>query len=149
LINHWEKAQRQKRGSGKVTFSIDAEIEERGEAAFAAELSHSETPEHLFQRTWAEALLTRVFQRLENECEQRGDSRFKTLRPFLTAGGDPPALKAAADELRLSIPAFKSLLHRFRQRYRELLFSEVADTVSDPAEVQEEIRAIVASLRSS
>jgi len=147
LINKWQKARRQKRGGGGQALSLEMLIEERGETGYLAELSHNETPEHLFQRTWAETLLKRVFKRLEEECARRGDTRFATLRPFLSGSEDHLNGAAAAAALGLSLAAFKSLLHRFRQRYRELLFDEVRQTVESPDEVAAELQAIIRSLR--
>jgi RNA polymerase sigma-70 factor (ECF subfamily) len=70
------------------------------------------------------------------------------LRPFLAAGDDPPALAHAAAQLNLSVPAFKSLLHRFRQRYRELLLDEVSQTVGTASDATEELRGLLHALRS-
>ena len=149
LINEWQKGQRQKRGGGMVTGSLDALITERGEASYVAEASHQETPEHLFQCAWAETLLARVLDRLAAECATRADVRFETLRPFLAAGDEPPALADAAAGLGLTLPAFKSLLHRFRQRYRELLLDEVSQTVGTAGDVAEELRGLLQALRST
>lgn len=147
LINDWRKLSSAKRGGGHPILSLEALIEERGEGACLADAPEQETAEHHFQRAWAEGLLHRVFQTLEQECRDRGDTRFQILRPFVSTGGSPPTLKEAAEEMGLTLPAFKSLLHRFRQRYREILLAEVAQTVSDPADITDEIRAIIAAIR--
>jgi RNA polymerase sigma-70 factor (ECF subfamily) len=147
LINEWEKANSQKRGGGLVKASLDALIEEKGEAGYLGSLGHDLTPDRLFQRAWAETLLTRTFDRLAAECAERGDGRFPVLRPFLATGDDPPALADAAKQLGLALPAFKSLLHRFRQRYRELLIDEVSQTVEGRAEVADELRGLLQALR--
>jgi RNA polymerase sigma-70 factor (ECF subfamily) len=76
LINEWQKGQRQKRGGGAFIASLDALIEERGEASYISEASSAETAEHLFQRAWAETLLLRVLERLAQECASRSDARF-------------------------------------------------------------------------
>jgi RNA polymerase sigma factor (sigma-70 family) len=148
LINEWEREQRQKRGGGAAVASLEELIAERGEASYLGELSHQETPEHLYQRAWAETLLRRVLELLERECAQRQDGRFPVLRSFLASGEEPPSLEEAAAELSLNLPAFKSLLHRFRARYRELLLEEVQETVGSRAEAEEELRALLAALRS-
>ncbi len=149
LINDWMKGQRLKRGCGQKPLSIDAFIEEKGEASYLAEVSHGETPEHLFQRTWAETLLKKVFTRLEDECVKRGDQRFDVLRSFLSPGQENvSSLQAAAEQLGLSLAAFKSLLHRFRLRYRELLLDEVRQTVDSAEDVEEEMLGIIRALRS-
>lgn len=147
MINEWQKGQRQKRGGGMPLASIHQMIVEHGEESYVAELSHHETPEQIFQRTWAEVLLGKVLERLAKECRERNDGRFPMLRPFLAAGGDAPSLEGAAEALGLSVPAFKSLLHRFRARYRELLLEEVGQTVESKEEAAEELRALAAILR--
>ncbi len=147
LINEWQKGRRQKRGGGAFIESLDRLMAERGEASYVAEAAHSETAERLFQRTWAETLLARVLERMAGECEERADQRFPVLKPFLSSGAEPPALTAAAARLGLTLPAFKSLLHRFRQRYRELLLDEVGQTVGSPAEVADELRGLLQALR--
>lgn len=149
LINEWQKLQRQKRGGGSFTDSLDALIANRGEVEYLAEASHQDTPERLFQRAWAETLLARVLERLAAECVERGDWRFDVLRPFLSAGEDPPALADAAAQLNLTLAAFKSLLHRFRQRYRELLLDEVGQTVGASGEVADEVRGLLEALRAT
>ena len=149
LVNEWRKGQRQKRGGGASTGSLDALIAERGEASYLGEASHADTPERLFQRAWAETLLTRVINRLSAECTTRADVRFDALKPFLSAGDEPPALAEAAVQLGLTLPAFKSLLHRFRQRYRELLMDEVGQTVGTRSDVAEELRGLLQALRGA
>lgn len=149
LINQWQKGQRQKRGRGACPESLEELIAERGEPHYLAEAAHQETPDRLYQRAWAETLLARVLERLAAECAGRGDWRFDVLRPFLSAGEDPPALAEAAAQLNLGLAAFKSLLHRFRQRYRELLLDEVGQTVSSAGEAAEELRGLLQALRTA
>ncbi|MBN9688764.1 MAG: hypothetical protein J0M24_00875 [Verrucomicrobia bacterium] len=148
LVTEWQKGQRQKRGGGTFTDSLDALIAQRGESSYLGEAAHGETPEKLFQRTWAETLLARVLERLAAECAHRGDVRFEVLRPFLATGDEPPALLEAAAQLNLALPAFKSLLHRFRQRYRELLMDEVSQTVGTRSDIAEELRGLLQALRA-
>jgi RNA polymerase sigma-70 factor (ECF subfamily) len=149
LVNEWRKGQRHKRGGGEFTDSLDALIAERGEAGYVAEASHGETPERLFQRAWAETLLTRVLDRLAAECATRADARFEALRPFLAGGDEPPALVDAAARLGLTLAAFKSLLHRFRQRYRERLLDEVGQTVGTASDIASELRGLLQALREA
>ena len=147
LVDEWRRTQTLKRGGDTFTVSLEALIVERGEAGYIGEASSAETAEHLFQRAWAETLFNRVLNRLAAECDARGDTRFGTIEPFLALAGEPPALSEAADRLGLTLPAFKSLLHRFRQRYRELLHDEVGQTVGNLGDVDEELRGLLAALR--
>lgn len=147
LIDEWKRAQTQKRGGGRAVLSLDAEIGEEGELKYQVE-SPNAGPEKLFDKAWAETILQRVLDRLEQECLARKDVRFQLLRPFLAAGDDPPALSDAATQLGLSLTAFKSLLHRFRKRYRELLLAEIGQTVSSEAGLMAEVRELMAALRN-
>lgn len=147
LVSEWRKEQRQKRGSGAPRQSLDALIEERGEASYLAEAAHAETPDRLFHRAWAQTLLARVLERLEAECPAEAVERFRVLRPFLAAGEDPPALADAAARLGLTLPAVKSVLHRLRQRYRYLLLDEVGQTLGSRGDAVEELRGLLEALR--
>ena len=147
LTNDWQKARAARRGGGVPLLSLETLIEERGEAGYLQEFAHHETAEHLYQRAWAETLLNRVFQRLEAECLSREDQRFAVLQLFLAPHDEAPQLATAASDLGLSVPAFKSLLHRFRGRYRELLLDEIRQTVNSPDEVAEEMKGIIQALR--
>jgi len=149
LVDDWRAARRQKRGGGAFVDSLDSLIAERGEASYLGELGHSETPERLFQRTWAETLFARVLNRLSAECAARGDGRFAVVEPFLSTQSDPPPLAEAASQLGLSVSAFKSLLHRLRERYRELLLQEVSQTLGANQSADEELRGLLQAMRGA
>jgi RNA polymerase sigma-70 factor (ECF subfamily) len=147
LVDEWRRSHRQKRGGNAFIGSLDALISERGEASYVGEASSHETPEQLYQRAWAETLLTRVLQRLADECARKSEVRFEVMEPFLALSRQPPALADAAAQLGLTLPAFKSQLHRLRQRYRELLFDEVSQTVGVSGEVEEELRGLLQAMQ--
>jgi RNA polymerase sigma factor (sigma-70 family) len=147
LIDEWKRIQTHKRGGGRTVLSLDADIGEEGELKYEVE-SRDAGPEKLFDKTWAERILQTVLHRLEQECLERKDARFMVLRPFLAAGDDPPALLDAATQLGLNLAGFKSLLHRFRKRYRELLLEEIGQTVNSDADLEVEIRELMAALRA-
>jgi RNA polymerase sigma-70 factor (ECF subfamily) len=148
LINEWKRGQRLKRGGGTFVDSLEELIAQRGEAAYLAEASHQDTPESLYHRAWAETLFGRALERMAEECASRGDDRFEPLRPYLAIGDEPPLLTETAAQLGLSLPAFKSLLYRFRQRYRELLLEEVRQTVPLNGDAAEELRGLLGDLRT-
>lgn len=148
LVDEWRRSHRHKRGGNTVTGSLDALIAERGEASYVGEAANHVTPEHLYQRAWAETLLSRVLARLAAECAGRSEVRFEVLEPFLALSRQPPALADAAAQLGLTLPAFKSQLHRLRQRYRELLFEELGQTVEGRAEVEDELRGLLQAMQA-
>jgi RNA polymerase sigma-70 factor (ECF subfamily) len=143
LANEYDRERAQKRGGGRQALSIDFRD---ADGRYAHEPAHGETPERLFERRWALALLEQVLARLRHEYETAGKGRlFGALKSRLTGDGGAPYARAAA-ELGLSAGAVKVGVHRLRQRYRELLREEIAETLDAPAQVEEEIRALFAAL---
>ena len=146
LANERDRACAQKRGGGHVPVPLDLDT---AEGRYVREPSHSITPDRLFERRWALTLLDHVLARLREEHTARGKGEiFDHLRVFLVGDGRAPAQMEVAAELGLSPGALKVAVHRLRQRYRELLRQEIAATVDDPAEVDEEIRQLFAALGS-
>ena len=94
-----------------------------------------------FDRDWALALIARALSSLEQEHAHKADF-FQTLKPWLDGGSDASQADAAA-ELGMNETAVKVAIHRLRARFRELIRSEVAATVNDPAEVAEELRHLI------
>jgi RNA polymerase sigma-70 factor (ECF subfamily) len=139
-----EKAKAQKRGGDRVRLSLDFEV---GERRYHAEPVDDVTPERLYERRWAVALLEKVLGDLQQEYGSRGKSAlFVELRPFLVAG-TPTASKAeAAARLGLSPEALRVALHRLRRRYRALLEGAILETLTDPADVTDEIRRLMEAL---
>jgi len=149
LIDEWRKEMAARRGGNTFIASLETLIAEHGETGYAGELVPAETPERIYQRTWAETLCGRVLQRLRDECASRMGDRFQVIEPFLSFGSEPPELAVAAAQLGLSLSAFKSQLHRLRGRYRELLQDEVAQTVGEDGDVAGEIRGLIDILRGN
>ena len=136
LANEWDRARTRKRGGDRQIISLDAE--ER----YAAEPAESLTPDKLFERRWAMTLLENVLTKLKTEQAAAGRlAIFTELQPVLTSRGTPYA--DLAKRLDLTESAVKVAVHRLRQRYRELLEQEIANTVSSPAEIEEERRYLL------
>jgi DNA-directed RNA polymerase specialized sigma24 family protein len=145
LANERDRARAKKRGGGRAILSLDAAD---AEGRYSAEPADAVTPEKLFERRWALALLQQVMARLRDEFEAKGKGRlFDGLRGFLV-GEKGAGYRRAAGELGLSEGAVKVAVHRLRQRYRELLHEEIGRTVGAPEEVEEELRALFAALAS-
>ena len=140
LANEWDKSQCQKRGGGVAPLPLDWQT---ADSQFQLTVSAEPSPEQAFDREWALALLASVIERLRAECAADNSERwFEVLKPFLTVGKSAlPHLQAAA-ELGLSEGAVRTAVHRLRRRYRELLRDEIAQTLSDPANVAEEMQAL-------
>jgi RNA polymerase sigma factor (sigma-70 family) len=105
------------------------------------------SPERLFDLRWAATVTEHALRRLREECESNGRLRvFDALSSCLGAERTDVSYSNIAATLGIEEPTVKKLLHRLRQRYRELLRGEVAETVADPAEVDDEIRYLCAAL---
>lgn len=143
LANEWDKQQTLKRGGQRQIISLDEII---GEDHYVHEPIETLTPEMLFERSWAFTLLKRVLVRLKQEYTAMGKQMlFARLEPELTREVTPGVYATLAAELNMSEGAVKVALHRLRRRFGELLRSEIAHTVSGPAEVDEEIRHLFAA----
>ena len=145
LINEWKRENRDKRGGNHVILSID---ETSAETRFAAETFVEQPPDTLYDHGWATTLLDRALNLLRSEFEQSGKLElFEQLKVFVW--GDKNALSYAemAAQLNMTEGAIKVSVHRLRQRYGELLRAEVAQTVSTPEEVNEELRYLVSVIR--
>jgi RNA polymerase sigma-70 factor (ECF subfamily) len=143
MSNERDRARALKRGGAQIPIAIDGDDAER---RFAREPAHSRTPEREFARSWAIETLARTLAALEAEHSD-GDKRalFEALKPELQGAGSSSYADIAA-ELGSTEGAIKTAAHRLRRRWRELLRAEVAGTLSDPADVDDEIRGLFEAL---
>jgi len=144
LANEWDKASRQKRGGGITHVSLDwPGADER----FHLDPADPTNPEQTFDREWALALLERVVTRLREDCVTTGKTQlFERARGFLMLGSAAIPYAEAATELGMEEGAVRVAVHRLRKRYRELLREEISQTLTDPAQVDEELRSLQAAL---
>jgi len=143
LADEWDKARAQKRGGGKV-ISLDLQSAETRLGEIPVE---NFTPEKAFEHRWAITLLEQVYQRLGEEYRAQGKAAlFETLRVTLAGKSDAAPYVELARKLEMSEGAVKVAVHRLRQRYRALLREMIADTVSSPDEVEDELRYLFRTL---
>ena len=103
--------------------------------------------DRLFERRWAITLLDHVLERLEAKFLEAGKQRlFARLREFLLGDRGLATYREVAETLGLTEGALKVAVYRMRQRYRELFREEIAQTVADPAEADEEMRHVFATI---
>ncbi|WP_211194700.1 RNA polymerase sigma factor [Pyxidicoccus fallax] len=145
LANDWHREQAQKRGGGAAHLSIDgAEAESQYERL---EPSHDLTPERIFERRWALALLQRALGTLRDEYARLGKADlFERLSGVLTGGSAESTYQAIAADLGMSESNVKVTVHRLRNRYRALIQEEIARTVEREDEVDDELRHLLAAL---
>ena len=136
MANERRDAARLKRGGGAAVFSLDAL---RPEERYAVEPAHALTPDRVFDRRWAETVLARTLDRLEAEYADRAPC-FEELKVFLVGEKGSAPYAEVAPRLRVGEGALKLVVLRMRRRYAQIFRDEIAQTVADPAEVEDEIR---------
>ena len=148
LVNVAEKAHTHKRGGGAEFISWDDWMAEApSQLSIPVQALDSLPPERLFDLSWATTVVEHALQRLREECESKGKLwLFRALSSYLTDERDQVSYAKLSPELGMTETAVKKQLHNMRQRYRSLLRDEVSQTVEDPAEVDDEIRYLCASL---
>lgn len=144
LANEWDRAQTRKRGGGHVVLSLDdADVEQR----YQLEMVDNVTPETLFEQRWVLNLLDRVLVRLRAEFVASEKAElFDQLKIFLSADQPSGAYRDIAARTGVAEGTLKVAVHRLRRRYGELLRAAIADTVHDPAEVEDELRYLISVL---
>ena len=143
LANEWRRRSARKRGGGKPAISLDAES---AETRYRQEPAHNLTPERAYERRWALLLLEKALSKLRDEYAAGGKAKvFVRLSGFL-GGGERAAYEKAARDLDMTEGAVKVAVHRLRKRCRAILRAEVAQTVADPADVDEELRHLMAAV---
>ena len=136
-----DKAHAAKRGGNRQLLSLDS-LE--AEAHYAKQLADTMTPERLFERSWAIAILNQVVLRLEQEYAERGKAAaFQAMRHSLDGQAGAQSHADIAGQLGMSEGAVRVMAHRMRRRYRELLRDEIMQTVADAELVDEEIRYLL------
>jgi RNA polymerase sigma-70 factor (ECF subfamily) len=143
LSKERDKARAQKRGGGRFPLSLDLAS---GESRYAVGPTDTLTPEQLYDRQWTVALLDRIMRRLEEEMRESGKADwFERLKGFIAGGSGGATYAKTAESLGTTEAAAKMATHRMRQRYRELLRREIAETVEHVADVEDEIRSLFAA----
>jgi RNA polymerase sigma-70 factor (ECF subfamily) len=140
LANEYDRAHALKRGGGKQILSLDDENFSQAEAAIVAEPDMD--PTSRFDLAWASNVVKRAWQQLEEAFAADGKAQWlEEMRPYLAGGiTTPPRQEEVAARLGVPVATLRTSLMRLRQRYREALRGEVTRTVSDPAEVDEELQ---------
>lgn len=117
------------------------------EALYEREPADPLTPEIIYERRWAITVLERALAKLEDESRARGrEELFAALRPCLAGAGDAPTYAELSTQLGVTEGALKVALHRLRKRMGELTRAEVAQTLADPSEIDDELRGLFTAL---
>jgi hypothetical protein len=137
LANEWDKARALKRGGGQKNIPLQLDD---AETRYGVEPVDTRTPEQAFEYRWAVTLLEGVVRQLGAELRARGQGElFNTLKGCLLGSGSTQPYGELATKLGMEEGTVKVAVHRLRQRYRELLRAEIANTVVSPGEVEAEM----------
>src|SRR5213080_2750367 len=138
LFNEYDRVRAAKRGGDRQIVSFEEHLPE-AEAAMLATSHLSDA--RCYDLIWASNIVSRAWQNLQNLFVAEGKAEWlEELRPFVAGGSVTPLnQEEAATRLGVQIATLRTWLSRLRQRYRESLRTEVASTVSDPADVDAEL----------
>jgi DNA-directed RNA polymerase specialized sigma24 family protein len=145
LADEHDRARAQRRGGDAEVLSFDALDE--GERRLVDEPATDVTPEKIFDSRWAITLLDRALARLQSEYSNGGRTElFEILKVYLSADSSEAGYAEPAARLKMTTSAVAVAVHRMRQRLRECVRAEVAETVANPADVEDELRQLFGAL---
>lgn len=138
LVKEWDKAKAVKRGGQVQCISLSFDT---AETRYIQEPADTRTPEQVFEKQWSLTLLASVLGKLRASYEQDGKGElFCVLEPCLVGARENQPYAELGARLGLAEGAVRTAVFRLRQRYREFLEAEIAQTVASPEEVGEELR---------
>lgn len=142
LANEWDAARTLRRGGGTFLIPLDPAFD-KAENRFCRDTGGRETPERLFEKQWALTLLDLVYERLAEEYLRNGKAlHFELLKPFVMGEQGLPYTQIAS-RLHASEGSIKIAVHRLRRRFREFLREEIAETVENADDVDQELRFLL------
>jgi RNA polymerase sigma factor (sigma-70 family) len=143
LSDEWDRARAQKRGGGQSLISLDYES---GQKRYAAEPVETRSPDQLYERRWALAILDKAMVQLRQDYQKMDkEALFETIQEFLPRGRSTP-YSEIAEKLSMTESNVKVAVHRLRNRYRKRLREEVSQTLAEGEDAEAEIRHLFAAL---
>jgi RNA polymerase sigma factor (sigma-70 family) len=146
LADEHRRAMAIKRGEGQRLIPLeDLRTDER----IDVEPADSMTAEMIYERRWALTVLEQVLDRLKNEYRTAGNAAlFDSLKQLLPDEPGSPSQAEIAAQLGMTENALRQAFYRFRQRYQSILREEIANTVATPADIEDELRHLIAVLEA-
>jgi RNA polymerase sigma-70 factor (ECF subfamily) len=144
LANDWDRNHAIKRGRDFVIISWD---EQSAEQRYLVEPRHEATPEKLFEQSWALTVIEGVLEQLRKEYADAGKGRlFEAIQTYLSGDDGADTYAAMAAKLNMTEGAVKMAVLRLRENFRHRLRAEIAQTVGDTGEIDDELRHLFACL---
>ena len=140
MASEWRRDHRQKRGGHASHLSLDWKDAETG---LTLEPEDRRSPDRLYDRDWAMAMLDKVLDDLQREEK---DLDFASWKPFLSVRSDHLAYAEIAERFGMTEGAVRVAVHRLRKRYRQRLRDEIGRTLADSRLVEDEMRSLFAAL---
>ncbi len=143
VINEYKKTQALKRGGGRVVYLDAMDAEHR----YQQEPVTDHSPERVYEQRWAWTVLDQVMLRLRAQYEKRGQGAlFDAIKGSLQGPSDSENNAIIANHLGVTVGAIGVAMHRLRQRYRDMICEEIAQTVADPSLIDDELRYLFSRL---
>jgi DNA-directed RNA polymerase specialized sigma24 family protein len=140
LEHQREHRQALKRGGGRPLVALEVQ---GGEERYLREPTNAETPEAIFDRAWALALLDRVFRRVRSDWDARGKgATFERLKGCLMGEAPAGGYKVVATTLGMTEASVKVAVHRLKTQFRRHLREAIAETVTEDL-IEDEIRHLI------
>lgn len=144
LASEYRRETAQKRGGGSMQVSLDLM---QAEAWYGMEPETGETPERIFERRWAQAVMEAGLRRLETDCVSMGKGLlYEVLHPFLSREPKPGEYAEVGPLLGIESRAVAVAVFRLRKQFQAMVREEVVQGVKDPALVEEELRFLAQAL---
>jgi RNA polymerase sigma-70 factor (ECF subfamily) len=143
LSHDRERAAALKRGGHVQMIPLDATTED-----LVPGPAKHRTPEQIYERQWALTVLDQALERLRQEVrDAQGEAQFEALKPYLTGDAGRAPYREVAEQLGMNEGAVRGAVLRLRKRFGKALRAQVAETVADPADVDDEIRRMLTVIR--
>lgn len=150
LADQHDRGQAAKRGAGQAPVSIQAGAGSHTSTELQIPDPAGPPSDTFFDRHWAQTLVERAINQLAAESKEGGKAeQFQALKPWLLGSVESLSQAETARSLGLTEGAVKVAIHRLRRRFRELVKTEISQTVADPAQIHEELNYLVEVLSSS
>ena len=146
MADEQRRAMAIKRGKGQRLIPLE---QLRADAGIDVEPADPVTAEMIYERRWALTVLEQVLNRLKGEYATAGNAAlFDSLKQLLPDEPGSPSQAEIATQLGMTENAARQAFYRFRQRYQSLLREEIANTVATPADIEDELRHLIAVIEA-